>query len=132
MEQHFKASQAVRYCLNVLDERTSFRMAFPSHKRDAGSVVDAMHRFDDDIPVIRRRWTDAAPEFISAAGRIRALRPLAHYMNALYRPQANGRAERFNRLMIEGTKCFLLQAGLGERWWPLAIKLWCMNCYALY
>ena len=48
MEPNSDASQAARYCLNVHDERASFRMAFPSHKRDAGSVVDAMHRFDDD------------------------------------------------------------------------------------
>ena len=43
-----------------------------------------------------------------------------------------GRAERYNRLMIEGTKCFLLQSGLGERWWPLAIMLFCMNYNALF
>ena len=132
MEPNSEASQAARYCLNVHDERTSFRMAFPSHKRDAGSVVDAMHRFDDDCKVIRHRWTDAAHEFISATGRIRAQRPLAHYMSAPYRPQASGRAERSNRLMIEGTRCFLLQAAFGERWWPLAIKLWCMNYNALH
>ena len=100
--------------------------------KDAESVVDAMHRFDDDDPVIRRWWTDAAPEFAAAAGRIRSLRPLAHYKSAPYRPQANGRAERYNRLMIEGTRCFLLQSGLGERWWPLAITLFCMNYNALF
>ena len=94
--------------------------------------MDAMHRFDDDVPVIRRWWTDAAPEFATAAGRIRSLRPLAHYKSAPYRPQANGRAERYNRLMIEGTRCFLLQSGLGERWWPLAITLFCMNYNALF
>ena len=77
--------------------------------------MDAMHQSDDDIPVIRRWWTDAALEFMPAAGRIRAQRPLAHYMSASYRPQANGRAERFNRPMIEGTRWFFLQAGLGER-----------------
>ena len=53
-------------------------------------------------------------------------------MCAPYRPQANGRAEQFSRLMIEGTRCFLHQAGLGERWWPSAIKLWCMNYNVLY
>ena len=46
------------------------------------------------------------PEFANAAGRIRSLRPLAHYKKAT---QANGRAERYNRLMIEGTRYFLLQ-----------------------
>ena len=49
------------------DERTTFRMAFPSHKRDAGSFVDAMHRCDDVRPLIRRWWKDSAPEFTTAA-----------------------------------------------------------------
>ena len=60
MELNSGASQAARYCVNVHDERASFCMAFPSRKRDAGSGVDAMQRFDGDIPVIMRWWTDAA------------------------------------------------------------------------
>ena len=108
MEPNSEASQAARFSLNVHDEKTTFCMAFPSHERDAESVMDAMHRFDDDVPVIRCWWTDAAPEFATAAGRIRSLRPLGHYKSAPYRPQANGRAERYNRLMIEGMRRFLL------------------------
>ena len=104
MEPNSEASQAARYSLNVHDAKASFGMAFPFHKRATESVVDAMHRFDDDTPVIRRWWTDAASEFANAAGRIRSLRPLAHYKSDPYRPQANGRAERYNRLMIEGTR----------------------------
>ena len=53
-------------------------------------------------------------------------------MSAPYRPHDNGHAERFNRLMIEGTRCFLLEAGLGERWWHLAISPWCINYNAHY
>ena len=82
MEPNSEASQAARFSVNVHDEKTSFCMAFPSHNMDAESVMDAMHRFDDDVPVIRRWWTDAAPEFGTAAGRIRSLRPLAHYKSA--------------------------------------------------
>ena len=110
MEPNSEASQVARYSLNVLDEKTSFCMAFPFHKRDTESVVNAMHQFDGDTPVIICCWTDAAPEFATAAGRIRSLGLLVHYKSAPYRPQANGRAERYNRLMIEGTRCFFLQA----------------------
>ena len=64
--------------------------------------MDAVHRFDNDVPAVRRGWTDAAPEVAFAAQTIRATRPLAHYTSAPHRPQANGRAERVNRLLIEG------------------------------
>ena len=132
MKQKSEASKAARYSLNMHDERTSFCTAYPGNCREHGSIVDAAHSFDDDIPVVRRWWTDAAPEFAKAARTIRSIRPLAHYKSAPYRLQANGRAERFNRFLVEGTRCFLIQSGLGERWWPLAIVLFCMNFNALY
>ena len=99
-------------------------MAFPSHSRSAEAVLDAVHRFDDANPTIRRWWSDSAPEFSSAARTIRTTRPLAHYRSTPYRPQANGKAERKNRLAIAGARCLLLQSGLSERWWPLAICCW--------
>ena len=84
--------------------------------------MDASHSFDDDdAPVVRRWWADAAPQFAKAAQTIRTQRPLAHYKSAPYRPQANGRAENFNRLLVEGTRCSVLKSGLGERRWPLAL-----------
>ena len=84
------------------------------------------------MPAVRRWWTDAAPEFAKAGRTIPAQRRLAPYQSLPYRLQANGRAENFNRFLIEGTRCLLLQLGLGERWWPLAIVLFCMNYTALY
>ena len=59
MAPNSKASQAVRFSLNVHDEKTSFCMAFMSRKSDAESVMDAMHRFDDDVPVARRWGTSS-------------------------------------------------------------------------
>ena len=132
MEPKSEASTAALYSLNMHDERASFCMAYPGNCRGHESIVDDMHSYDDDIPVVRRWWTDAAPEFAKAARIIRSLRPLAHYKSAPYRPQANGRAERFNRLLVEVTRCFLLQSGLGERWWPLAIVLFFVNFNAVY
>ena len=99
-------------------------MAFPSHSRSAETVLDAVHRFDDANPTVRRWWIDSAPEFAAAARTVRTTRPLAHYCSTPYRRQANGRAERENRLAIEGTRCLLLQSGLPERWWPLATCCW--------
>ena len=54
MEPNSEASRAARYSLNLHNEKTSFCMAFPSHTRETEAVVDAMHQFDADIPVVRR------------------------------------------------------------------------------
>ena len=67
MEVGSEASRAARYCLNFHDENTYFFMAFPSHSRSAEAVLDAVHRFDDAVPTIRRWWSDSAPEFSAAA-----------------------------------------------------------------
>ena len=57
-----------------------------------------------------------------------AMRPLAHYRSTRNRSQANWKAERMNRLAVEGTRCLLLQSGMPERWWSLAIQHWAA-CY---
>ena len=49
MEPNSEASQAARYSLNVHDEKTSFCMAFPFHKRDTESIVNAMHLVDGQM-----------------------------------------------------------------------------------
>ena len=63
MEPKSEASKAARYSLNMHDERTSFCMANPDNCCGHESIVDSTHSYDDDIPVVRRWWTDAAPEF---------------------------------------------------------------------
>ena len=132
MEFNSEASQTARFSLSVHDETASFYMNSLYHKRVAGSVMDAMHWFHDEFPVIRRRWTDAAPEFVAAAGLIASFRLLAHCKNASYRHQVNERAEQCNRLIIDNTKCFLFQFDFGEKWCALAITLFFINCNALF
>ena len=101
-------------------------MAFFSHTRKVSAVADAVHKFDDAQPEVRRWWTDAAPEFAAAARTIRSTRHLAHYRSTPYRPQAYGRAERKHRLAIQGTRCLLTTGGLSEKLWVLAIAMFAM------
>ena len=107
MEPGSEASKAAWYCLNIHDEKTDYFMIHHSHAREADAVVDAVHRFHDAQPELRRWWTDAAPAFVAAARRIRSTRLLAHYKITPHRPQANWGAKRKNRLAIEGTRCLL-------------------------
>lgn len=41
--------------------------------------------------------------------------------SAVYTPEQNGRAERMNRTLIEGTRALLLQRDCPTRFWPLAM-----------
>ena len=72
MESKSEAAKAALYFLKLHDEQTSFCMAYPSNCRETDSILDASNSFDNDVPVVRRWWTDAAPESAKAARTIRA------------------------------------------------------------
>ena len=93
-----------------------------SNTKEAKVVVELVHRFDDIPPKIRRWWSDRAAELLAAAAIIRALRPLAHFTSVPYRHAP--KAERTNRTASEGTRAALIQSGLDESWWPLALLFW--------
>ena len=51
MKSKSEAAGAARYSLSMHDERTGFCMAFPGNSREAGTIVDASHSFDNSY-----RW----------------------------------------------------------------------------
>ena len=94
--------------------------------------MDSFHRFDDAQPKVRRCWTDSALEIAAAARIIPSTRFLAHYRTIPCRPQANGRAERKTRIAIEGARCLLMQSGLPEKLWVLAIVMFAIMYNATF
>lgn len=128
MQDGSLAAKIAKFGLVVTDEKTDFRAVFASKTKCASSIVQRLHVFEGPLQTVRRWWTDSAPEFASAARRLREIRPLAHYQSVPRRPQANGVAERANRVVIEGTRCALLQSGMSDAWWTLAAHHWAM-CY---
>ena len=117
--------------LNMFDELSKFRGARVSNTRTKEDVIEAIHYFDDPVPVIRRWWTDNAPEFAAAASFIRQSRPLGHYTSIPKRPQSNAIAERNNRTTVEGARTCLIQSGFDDKWYPLAFLFWLMLANAL-
>ncbi|CAK0813605.1 unnamed protein product, partial [Prorocentrum cordatum] len=124
MERGSDARRAAPYALNITDEGTGLFSSYPAVRRDASAVLDSVRRFEDTPEKIKRWWGDHVPEFRAAARQIREQRTLARYRSTPYRPQANGKAERMNRLSVEGTRALLHQSGFSESWWPLAIRAW--------
>ena len=117
-----KAAASAARALVITDDLTGFIGVFPSHTKEADAVVEMIHRYDNVPPEIRRWWTDRAAEFLAAAMAVRRLRPLAHFTSIPWRHAP--KAEHSNRVATEGGRAGLIQAGLPESWWPLAITFW--------
>ena len=132
MEKGSEAAKVARCALVMTDEKTDFKCIFPGNSKNADSIVNCVHQVEGGNPCIRRWWTDSAPEFAKAASTIRSQRPLAHYQTVPYRPEANGIAERANRLIVEGGRCNLIQSGLPDAWWTMATKHWVVNYNATW
>ena len=115
----FRAAQRALVCT---DEITSFLGGFPSNFKNKEAVIEFVHRFDNVPPEIRRWWSDCAPEFRAAARTIQRQRPLAHFTSIPWRHAP--RAEKSNRTVTEGARTVLIQSGLNEAWWPLAMLHW--------
>ena len=88
------AARAAKVALLFYDEATQYGQAFPSQSRETDVVVSCFHHFEGPDQRIRRLWSDNAGELVSAGARIRAQRPLAHYVSIPGRPQSNGIIER--------------------------------------
>ncbi|CAK0884153.1 unnamed protein product [Prorocentrum cordatum] len=108
--------------LMLTDDLTVFLGAGPSNSKEAGVVVELIHRCDDVPPAIRRWWSGRAAEFLAASRRVRSLRPLAHFASAPW-PRAP-KAERTNRTASEGARALLIQSGLDEACWAMALLFW--------
>ena len=53
-----QAYRVAQRALIITDEFTKFLGGFPSNRKTREVVVEAIHRFDDVPPAIRRWWTD--------------------------------------------------------------------------
>ena len=58
----------------MYDGGTKFLGSAPSTSKSHERVIAALHAFDADVPVIRRLWSDSAPEFKRAAYEIMKMR----------------------------------------------------------
>ena len=105
--------------LILLDDFTGFRFAYPYKNKSGESVVCALRHFIGKTPLSSVAVkADNTQEFDFA---VRML-GIAWYKSTPRRHQSNGKVERCVRAVTEGTRCALYQAGLGVKWWPLAMQ----------
>ena len=122
MRRLSEAYRTTQRALIFTDDLTQFIGGFPSNPKTKDVVVEAAHRYDATPPAIRRWWSDRGAEILAAAKFIRTLRPLAHFTSVPYRHAP--RAERSNRTIADGTRTTLIQAGMSEAWWAVAMLHW--------
>ena len=95
---------------------------YPAPSKSVAESKTALHHFVGKAKV-KLLYSDGSGE-LDAASRTMEI---PHDVSTPQRPQNNGIAERVVRRVIEGTRCCLLQAGLGHAWWREAMRAYCYN-----
>ena len=106
--------------LTFLDLATGFRYAEPCRSKDSSEVYDTLH-FLKSNRKFGLVYSDNFPSLIRACADLRVL----HEGSQPGMPQTNGRIERCNGDLLEGTRACLAHAGLPSCFWP-----WAVQCYA--
>jgi hypothetical protein len=110
-----------RNMLVVKDRATNYVDCFPVFSKGAQEVAVSLRMFFGRVkPGLI--YTDCAPELAKAIEYI-----AAHGTARPYRHETNGRIERTIRLVAEGARTCLTQAGLPTRLWPYACRHFCFS-----
>ena len=98
----------------------------PVKSRHTDETVKAITQFQGPETHIKQIYTDQAPEFEKACGKV-------GIRNATSTPgmvRTNGIAENKIKEVIRRARVSLRQAGLEAKWWPHAVRAYCFhqNC----
>ena len=92
-----------RYIINIIDMFSGWPEAFPTKSKSAGTVAKILMKY-----IIPRHScprvivSDNGTEFCNAViDQINAFFNIKHTTTSIYHPQANGKVERFNRVMSD-------------------------------
>ena len=120
-----------KYALIIVDRFTKWLQAFPCKTKSTPEAKSMFQRFMGPGNSAKYVYLDGAGEFEKALNELEASSDgkWLHDKATPYRPQTNGVAERAVRKTKEGTSAALVQAGIGEEWWHLAMECFCyLHC----
>ena len=95
-------------------------------RKDADGAVQLLNRWRGDTQ-LQYMYSDGSEEIEAALKRLE----IQHDHSIPGDPRNNARAERSNRLVLEGGRALLQQAGLMVQFWPYAIRHFCVSHNAL-
>ena len=119
--------EGYRYFISFLDDYTSLGRAYHlKHKSDAIQAFEDFKAWAENVTghkLIGLR-SDRGGEYTSDAfaTRLKAY-GITHYKTVAGSPQQNGRAERWNRTIMEKALAMLHHAGLSHGFWKLAVDV---------
>ena len=119
-----------RYIITLIDDYSLYAFSYAVHTRDQYLAC-----FEDFFKIMSTQFpgfkiaivrSDNAPEITK--GQFRAFcnsKGILQESSPAYTPELNGRAERFNRTLLEKTRCILLDGNIPVDEWPLAVQMAC-------
>ncbi|CAI7759305.1 unnamed protein product [Closterium sp. NIES-53] len=115
-----------RYFLTIVDDWSRLMWAYPLKQKDhAASTIK-----EDWLPfvekqaecVVKRIRTDRGGEFLGAETTAWLKKQgIQRELTTAYSPQSNGVAERANRTILETPRALLIETGVGNSMWPIAV-----------
>ena len=108
------------------DLATGWIDCIPVKSRHTDETVRAITQFQGPESYIKQLYTDQAPEFDKACGKVGT----CNATSTPGMPRTNGIAECKVKEVIRGARVLLRQAGLEAKWWPYAVRAHCFhqNC----
>ena len=95
----------------------------PVRSRVTEDTVRAINQFKGPNDILGELYTDQAGEFSKACGIIGACNGTA----TPGMPRTNGIAESRVKEVLSGARVLLRQAGLEAKWWPYAVRAYCLH-----
>ena len=110
-----------RVALVVQDSYSYWLQAYPAQHKSADECFAAFRRFIGVGKEAGHCYTDGSEELEASLKKLQ----WPHDTSTPRRAAANGLAERAVQRTKEGTSAILVQAGLDEQWWDLAMLCYC-------
>lgn len=114
-----------RFAVTLIDDFTGYGQIYPiQYKSDVQSVLEeAIYRLQTQTGVkVKALRTDRGTEYLKMFPFLRR-EGIEHQISAAYTPEQNGRAERYNRSILEKMRAMLLQFSLPKMLWAESAKV---------
>ena len=109
--------------LVVQDAFTYWLQAYPAKRKTADECYIAFRRFMGVGKEAGHCWSDGSEELKASLNRLQ----WPHDSSTPNRPATNGIIERAMQRTKEGTSVCLVQSGLDDQWWDLAMQCYCFS-----
>ena len=115
----------VKYFVTFIDDFSRKTWVFTMRRKS-----EVLQRFQEFVEMVNCKGEEKVQELLSDNGgeyqteefkRFCKSKGIEHFTSSPYSSNQNGTAERYNRTVVESTRCLLSESGLTLRLWPEAL-----------